>query len=124
VERLGSLPYSELLVARVPQALPADRADAVLPPDGQEEQLRPPSHNSSTQSAIMDDFRRQTIGAMRQATSSLRLAVARSQAAIGSTRAALLRLNELARTIDHELAARRVIAAIPQQSPHEHGLDR
>ena len=60
----------------------------------------------------MDDFRRQTIGVMRQATSSMRLTVEQSQAAIGSTRAALVQLNELARTIDHELAARRAIAAI------------
>jgi hypothetical protein len=84
--------------------------------------LRPSSPSASTQSAIiMDDFRRQTIGVMRQATSSMRLTVEQSQAAIGSTRAALVQLNELARTIDHELAARRAIDAIPEP-PLQHAL--
>lgn len=86
--------------------------------------MRPLSSYAAAQSAIMDDFRRLTIGAMRQATSSMRLTVEQSQATLGSTRAALVRLRELASTIDHELTVRRAMAAIPEQPVDEDGFLR
>ena len=57
----------------------------------------------------MDDFRRETIGPMREATSSMRLTVEQSLQTIGATRVVLVRVEELARMIDAALAARRAM---------------
>jgi hypothetical protein len=71
--------------------------------------MRPSSHYPGTQAAIVDNFRRGTIGPMREATSSVRLTIEQSLEAIGSTRAALVQVNELARIIDAALANRRAV---------------
>jgi hypothetical protein len=54
----------------------------------------------------------------------MRLTVEQSQATLGSTRAALVRLRELASTIDHELTVRRAITATPEQPVDEDGFLR
>ena len=50
----------------------------------------------------MDDFRSRTIQPMLQATSSMRLTIEKSLETIASTRAALVAVDELVRTIDDE----------------------
>jgi uncharacterized membrane-anchored protein len=67
----------------------------------------PSSQYQSTHSVIMDDFRRRTIQPMLQATSSIRLTIEKSLKTIASTRAALVTVDELARTIDDALMHRR-----------------
>jgi hypothetical protein len=74
--------------------------------DEQEEPLISPP-NVLARSEIMDDFRRGTIGPMREATSSMRLTLEQTRETIGATRFALARVEELARMIDAALAARR-----------------
>ena len=69
-------------------------------PLSREEQLTPSSQYPSTHSAIMDDFRSRTIQPMLQATSSMRLTIEKSLETIASTRAALVTVDKLARTID------------------------
>src|SRR5262245_9335261 len=68
-----------------------------------QEQFVPSSQYPSTHSVIMDDFRRLTIQPMLQATSSMRLTIEQSLETIASTRAALVTVDELARTIDDAL---------------------
>src|SRR5215510_3267760 len=76
-------------------------------PLSQEEQLTPSSRCPSMHSAMIDDFRRLTIEPMLEATSSMRLTIAKSLETIASTRVALVTLDELAKTIDDELHWRR-----------------
>ena len=65
--------------------------------------MTPSSQYPSTHSVIMDDFRRLTIQPMLQATSSMRLTIEQSLETIASTRAALVTVNELAKSIDDAL---------------------
>lgn len=56
---------------------------------------------------IMDDFRRGTIGPMREASSSMRSTIKQSLETIEATRAALAKADALARTSDDALVVRR-----------------
>ena len=72
-------------------------------PLSREEQLTSSSQYQSTHSVIMDDFRRLTIQPMLKATLSTRLTIEQSLETITSTRAALVTVDALARTIDDAL---------------------
>ena len=71
--------------------------------------MRRPNY-PSTRSEILDDFRRGTIGPMREAASEMRLIAERSLESIESTLEALAQANDLARTIHYALAVRRAMA--------------
>jgi hypothetical protein len=73
--------------------------------DEPEAPLTPPSPFSHA--TIMDDFRRATIGPMREATSSMRSTIKQSLQTIEASRAVLARANDLARTIDDAAGVRR-----------------